>query len=105
VPEYFHSQLRGINQLHNLRPELTAEIHPKTAAEYGINDKDMIEVRTKRGAITVKANVTEDIIPGAVNIGHGWQENNVNILTDDAPVDPVSGNPSLKAMLCRVTRI
>ena len=105
VPEYFHSQLRGIHQLHNLRPELTAEIHPKTAAEYGINNRDMIEVRTKRGAVTVKADVTEDIIPGAVNIGHGWQENNVNILTDDSPVDPVSGNPSLKAMLCRVTRI
>ncbi|HEY96843.1 MAG TPA: molybdopterin-dependent oxidoreductase [Dehalococcoidia bacterium] len=105
VPEYFHSQLRGIHQLNNLCPELTAEIHPKTATEYGINDKDMIEVRTKRGAITVKADVTEDIVPGAVNIGHGWQENNVNILTDDAPVDPVSGNPSLKAMLCRVTRI
>ena len=65
----------------------------------------MIEVQTKRGAIRVRANVTEDIVPGAISINHGWREANVNILTDDTPVDPVAGNPSLKAMLCRVTKI
>jgi anaerobic selenocysteine-containing dehydrogenase len=105
VPEYFHSQLRGLRRLRRLRPEPTAEIHPDTAAQYGVNDKDIIEVRTKRGAIRIKANVTEDIVPGAVSISHGWREANVNILTDDAPVDPVAGNPSLKAMLCRVTKV
>jgi anaerobic selenocysteine-containing dehydrogenase len=105
VPEYFHSQLRGISRLHRLRPEPTAEIHTDTAAKYGIKDKDTIEVQTKRGAIRIKAKVTKDIVPGAVSINHGWREANVNILTDDDPVDPVAGNPSLKAMLCRVTKV
>ena len=80
-------------------------MHRDTAAKYGISDQDTVEVQTKRGAIHIKASVTEDIIPGVVNISHGWHEANVNILTDDAPADPVLGNPSLKAMLCRVAKV
>jgi len=105
VREYLHSQLRGIRRLHRLRPEATAEMHRETAAKYGISDQDTVEVQTKRGAIRIKASITEDIVPGVVNISHGWHEANVNILTDDAPADPVLGNPSLKAMLCRVTKV
>jgi len=105
VREYMHSQLRGIRRLHRLRPEATAEMHRETAAKYGISDQNTVEVQTKRGAIHIKASVTEDIVPGVVNISHGWHEANVNILTDDAPADPFLGNPPLKAALCRVTKV
>jgi len=97
-----HSQLRNIPKLRKLAPEPLAEIHPDTARKYNINDGDTITVETKRGSIDIKARVTEDILPGVVNVPHGWSEANVNALTFEQPGDPVSGLPTLKALLCRV---
>ena len=105
VVEYLHSQLRNVHRLHRLRPEPEAEMNPETAAKYGIKDKDKIRVESPRGSIEIKAKLTEDIIPGIVSVTHGWHEANINILTDETPADPVGGNPSLKALLCRVERV
>jgi len=104
VVEYTHSQLRNIPRLRRLRPEPEAELHPDTASKYGISDKDRMVVESPRGSIELKAKVTEDIIPGIVSIAHGWHEANANILTDETPSDPVGGNPSLKALLCRIKK-
>ncbi|MFQ5827267.1 MAG: molybdopterin-dependent oxidoreductase, partial [Dehalococcoidia bacterium] len=103
--EYLHSQLREVPRLRRLQPEAKAEINPASAAECGVNDGDRVKVETPRGSIELKAKVTEDIIAGVVNIPHGWPEANVNMLTDETPVDPIAGNPALKALLCRVTKI
>ncbi len=60
-----------------------------------------------------RAHVTEDIVRGAVeaNMGGGgplgppaWRDANVNELTDAANVDPISGFPVYKALLCDVRR-
>jgi formate dehydrogenase (coenzyme F420) alpha subunit len=59
-------------------------------------------VETKRGSIEIKARVTEDILPYVINIPHGWPKSDVNVLTDEKPVDPVTGYPALKALLCRI---
>ncbi|MBI4288320.1 MAG: molybdopterin-dependent oxidoreductase [Chloroflexi bacterium] len=104
VIEYVHSQLRQVERLRRLRPDPEAEMHPETAARYGIRDKDRIKVESQRGSIQLLARVTEDIIPGVVSVAHGWHEANVNILTDETPADPVGGNPALKALLCRVEK-
>ena len=64
----------------------------------------MAVVETRRGSITLKARVTEDILRGVVSIPHGWDEANVNILTDETPVDPVSGKAALKSLLCKVRK-
>jgi len=99
-----HSQLRNIPRLRRRYPEPLVEIHPDSAARYGIEDGKMAIVETKRGYIEIKALVTGDILPGVVNIPHGWDEANVNILTDEAPADTVVGNPALKALLCRMRK-
>jgi len=99
-----HSQLRNIPKLRKLVPEPLAEIHPDTARKYGINDGETIIIETKRGSIELKARVTEDILPGVVNVPHGWSEANVNVLTFEQPGDPISGLPTLKALLCSVRK-
>lgn len=99
-----HSQLRNVPRLTRLSPEPAAEMHPATAHEYGIADGDTVSVESLRGAITLAANVNEDIMPGMVGIPHGWAEANVNALTSEAERDPVSGLPGLKAGLCRVRK-
>src|SRR5262249_2290200 len=60
---YLHSQHRGVAALRSLEPQPTAEIHPDTAAQHGIRDKQWIEIRTPRGTVRALADVTTAIRP------------------------------------------
>lgn len=80
---YLHSQMRGIPTLQRMNPDPLAELHPDTAEEYGIGDGDMISVETETGRIEIRSKVTEDIMPGILNVPHGWVSANVNILTPE----------------------
>ena len=102
VAAYTHSRHRGLPGLRRIEPEPYAEIHPTTAQEYGVSDGDWIVVESLRGSIEIKAQVTEGIVPGVVNLFHGWEEANANVLTDHQDCDPVLATPSLRAELCRV---
>ncbi|MBW1999025.1 MAG: molybdopterin-dependent oxidoreductase [Deltaproteobacteria bacterium] len=100
---YEHSQYRNIPRLRSRFPENIVEINPVDAGKYGVMDGDLVEVESPRGTIQVKARVTEDIMEGVVHIYHGWPgQSNVNRLTPDKPLDPISGSPSLNSFLCRV---
>lgn len=105
MQEYTHSQLRNVVGLRQLAPEPFMEIHPATAREYGITDGEMVVVETKKGSIRIKSNVTQDIAPQVVSIPHGWARANVNILTDLALRDPVTGYPQRNALLCRIRKM
>ena len=61
----------------------------------------------------VFARVTEDVLPGQVEVNMGggnptqaeaWRRANVNELTDFENRDPVSGFPVFKALLCQVKK-
>ncbi|MEM2546166.1 MAG: molybdopterin dinucleotide binding domain-containing protein, partial [Candidatus Bathyarchaeia archaeon] len=105
VLEYTHTQMRNIPELRARVPEPLAEIHPSTAAQYGVVDEETIVVETKKGGIKIKVKVTEDIMPGVVSIPHGWAQANVNFLTDLDARDPISGYPELKALRCRIRKL
>ena len=104
VAAYTHSRHRDLSELRRIEPEPYAEIHPTTAQEYGIGDGDWIVVESLRGAIEIRASLTKDIVPGVVNLFHGWEEANANVLTDHQDCDPVLATPSLRAGLCRVSK-
>jgi len=76
----------------------------QTAQELGISDGDVVTLETPRGSIRIKMTVTSNIHPGIVSVPHGWREANVNLLTNDVDVDPVTGFIGFKSVLCRVTR-
>jgi|Deesub1362B_J571_1020462.scaffolds.fasta_scaffold00097_25 anaerobic selenocysteine-containing dehydrogenase len=99
---YFtHSQLRNVEKMLRLQPEAYVEIHPETAERFGIKDGEIVTVRTERGSIEIRAKVTDTIVPGVINIPHGWSSANANILTSRRPADPISGCPELKALLAK----
>jgi anaerobic selenocysteine-containing dehydrogenase len=104
IVQFCHSQHRSIPRLRRDAPEPLADIHPQTAAGYGIRDGDMVTLSTKRGSIDIKARVTDDILPNVVAIPHGWDEANANVLTSQEPADPIIGYPGLKALLCNVRK-
>jgi len=97
-----------------LQPWPLVQLHPSDAAARGIADGDAVEVITPRGRVRFRARVTEDIVAGVVeaNMGGGgplgneaWRAANVNELTDPANVDPISGFPVYKALLCDVVPV
>ena len=103
--EFLHSEHRNVEKLRKKNPEPFAEVNTETASQYGIKDGDKIFVETKRGRIEIKAKVTEDILSNVVNIAHGWDEANVNLLTSDSLNDPISGFPLLKAVPVRLEKM
>jgi len=102
---YTHGQHRNIEDLKKHCPDPYAEIHPKTAGQYGVNDGDDILVESNRGQIKVKALLTEDMAEGVVSIPHGWPgEANVNLLTDLHLREPIMGYPQMKSQLCSIRK-
>ncbi len=110
----FRSQDHGIEGLVRDNPEPTVEINVEDAEERGIRTGDLVEVRTPRGAVKFRAQVTKDIVKGAVECSMGggtpvgpeaWQKWNVNLLTDLTNYDEISGFPVYKALLCEVVKI
>ena len=86
-------------------PDPLLEIHPDDASARGIKSGDKVTVFSPRGEVSVKANVTDIILPGVVHLPHHWPfEANANILCDDINLDPISGFPAFKSQLCQVKK-
>ncbi len=115
---YFISENRQMPSLRKMNPYPITELHPDTAAEYGIADGDWIYIESPRGRITQKARVTDRMLRGVVNCQIGWwfpekpekpdfglMEVNANVLTSmDEPFDPAMGTYQLRALLCRIRK-
>ena len=58
------TQTRRESGLVAKQPEAFVEIHPRDAKKRGIADQDLVEVRTRRGAIRVRAVYSRQVRPG-----------------------------------------
>jgi len=97
-----HSQHQYMARMRRSVPDALVEIHPIDAEARGIVEGDLVQVRSPRGAVRFKAKVTDSIKSGVVHCHHGWNEANVNELTDHRTLDPISGFPAFKSLLCQV---
>ena len=108
-----HALHQSLPSLSREKPVPTVMMTPRDAAPRGIQNGDPVRLTTLRGSISLYAQVTEDIVAGAVEanaMGGGalgpqaWREACVNDLTDLGRYDPISGFPVYKALLCEVTK-
>ena len=119
VTTFIHSQHRALPSLRKAAPEPSAELHPDTAGEHGVEHKQWMIVESPKGAVKVRANLTRRIIPGVVCLQHGWWQAcrdlelpgydpfkrfgaNPNGLVDAEHRDPISGSLPHRSFLCRV---
>jgi len=102
--EYVHSQHRNIHALRMLQPEPFLYVNPETAKCYGVNEGEESLLETKNGSLKVKIKLDKYIHPKVVGMSHGWSEANVNLLTDWAEADPLSGFPNLKRIPCNIRK-
>ncbi|UCD78640.1 MAG: molybdopterin-dependent oxidoreductase [Desulfobacterales bacterium] len=104
LPFFIHSRTYRIPRLLSFQPDPMADLNPADAGQRGINQGDWILLSTRRGAVRVRANLTEAVMPGVVNIYHGRPEADVNTLIDPDYRDPISGFPGFKSLLCDVRK-
>jgi assimilatory nitrate reductase catalytic subunit len=78
------------------------EIHPKLAAQFGIKERGLVRVVTRRGAAEYPAQLVETIREDTVFVPYHWPgRKSVNQLTS-GHLDPVSKIPEFKICACRL---
>lgn len=109
----FHTQHHGIDKLNKERPEPTVLINKDDAEDRGISNGEMVNLKTPRGSVLMRAISSGDIMKGSIEANHAtgspvappaWRDANINDLTDIDQYDPISGFPVYKSLLCEVER-
>ena len=115
-PGFFHSENRQLPWLRELQRDPVVEIHPDAAAREGIREGDWVTIESPRGNVRQRAKLYAGMDPRIVSAehgwwfpekkdpGHGWDESNINILTDNAyeNCDPAMGATHVRTLLCRI---
>jgi len=104
---FLHSRFRNIPRFLTAIPGPEVEMHPDDASALGVADGDAVRVTSRIGSveIPVKVMAPNEILPGSLQITHGWKEANVNLITHDDRFDPISGFPLMKAVEVRVEKV
>ena len=97
-------QTRRIGPLEDQYPEPRLELHPRLAVKLGIADGDWATVESRRGAITIRAQVVTTIRPDTVFVPYHWAgDKSINRVTIAAQ-DPISKIPEYKVCAARVVK-
>jgi len=89
--------------LNDILGEETADISYSDASSLNIAHGEMIRVKSRRGEVLVKANVTEQIPPGMVWMAFHFRENCANWLTN-AAFDPFTLTAEYKACAVKIEK-
>ncbi|MBX2796705.1 MAG: molybdopterin-dependent oxidoreductase [Myxococcales bacterium] len=115
-----NSWLHNAPRLMKGKSRCTLLVHPDDAAARGLQAAGEAVVRSRVGEVQVPVEITDAIMPGVVSLPHGWGHHrsgvswttaakhaghSVNDLTDDAEVDPLSGNAVLNGVPVEVQAI
>lgn len=96
------TQTRRIGPLVDQFPHPKLEMHPRMAQQLGIKTDDWVTIETRRGRVTIQANVVNTIRPDTVFMAYHWGgKESANLLTQRA-LDPISKIPEFKVSACRV---
>ncbi len=113
-----NSFMHNVENLVRGERRCTLFIHPRDAEARGVVDGAKVRVTSRVGEIDVEAQLTDAMMPGVVSLPHGWGHDaegarlnvakkspgvNINILTDDEHLDPVSGTVVLNGVSVRLT--
>ena len=114
-----NSWLRNAEMLRNGERGPVCVIHPEDAKWLGLSEGELGRVRSRTGCLEARFEVSEDIVPGAVCIPHGWstfsskelgaksEHFNPNDITSANPqtLEPVSGTAKLNGVRVQVEAV
>ena len=85
-------------------PECLVELSAADAAKYAIASGDQVRVRTRRGQIIVKAQISPKAVPGTIFLPFHFAEASANKLTH-AALDPVCKIPEYKVCAVQIEKV
>jgi anaerobic selenocysteine-containing dehydrogenase len=107
-PKFLNANYGGFPDHYPSAGEPTLQLHPKDAADRGIDDSDRVRVFNDRGELTLRAEISEDLQPGLVATAFGWwnsstpQGRAVNALTNATLPDDDHGSAYFHDTLVQV---
>jgi anaerobic selenocysteine-containing dehydrogenase len=116
IAAFFHTENRQLPWMRELHRDPIVEIHPETAKKENIHEGDWVIIESPRGKVRQRARMFPGIDPRVISAehawwfpekegpGHGWDESNINILTDNAyeNCDPAVGATHVRTLLCNI---
>jgi len=103
--EHWHtgSMTRRASVLDWAEPEANASLHPKTLRKMNVKPGELIQIETRRGAISIMARADRAVAEDMVFVPFAYVEAAANVLTNPA-LDPYGKIPEFKYSACRVMR-
>jgi formate dehydrogenase alpha subunit len=95
---------RRAQGLEEKAPECRVEIAPGDAIDFGIGDGDAVRVKTRRGEIVVRAQVSPKAVSGTIFLPFHYFEASANKLTI-AALDPVAKIPEFKVCAVNIKKV
>ena len=97
VLEHWHTGVmtRRSRALSAIQPESFVEVHPEDCRRLGIDDGELVHVRSRRGEVTLPVRRGTETQPGSVFIPFHYREAAANVLTNDK-LDPDGKIPEFK---------
>jgi anaerobic selenocysteine-containing dehydrogenase len=108
-----NSWMHNVNVLIKGKDRCTLQVHPADADRLSLIDGGTAKVTSRVGSLVAPVEVTDEVMAGVVSLPHGWGHDqrgaqlavaasrpgvNSNVLTDEAAIDPLSGNAVLNAI-------
>jgi assimilatory nitrate reductase catalytic subunit len=99
------TQTRRVVRLIRSAPEAFVEMHPVVAVHHGVASGEFVRLRSRRGAVELRARITEEIRPDTLFAPFHWPlPHAANDLISDA-LDPHSRMPAFKGCAVAVERV
>jgi len=106
IYHHYHTgtMTRKCQALNRESNEAWLEVNPQDADRLGIMGGELVRMASRRGAITVRVQVTEEVAAGSVYTTFHFRETPINRLTIDAS-DPQAQCPEYKICAVRLERL
>jgi formate dehydrogenase (NADP+) alpha subunit len=102
---YHTSTMTGrVKGLRMLDGEEFIMINPADADIFGLADRELVRISTRRGTLEVKIKITDICPPGIVSMTFHFGETHTNLLTNPA-LDPIAKIPETKVAAARIDKI
>jgi len=112
---YFNSEYRQLSSLRFHEPNPVIELHPETAARYGIDSGDWVDLMSDDKTMTYRAVFSDAIDPEVVSVVplwwcpeqpncSSWKHSNINMLTNERQLNPEMATPNLRGIYCSIKK-
>lgn len=89
LPFALHSRMHEVPWTRSLRPDPMADLNDGDAAALGVGEGDWITIESTAGTLAVRANPTARILPGCLQMYHGYREADANELVGASIWTPI----------------